>query len=108
MKKLKYFITDYRKEPFMEWRNSLSPGHQFKIDSYLKRIAMGGSRKNIKPIGAGTFELKIDSGPGFRVYFGEYGKSELIILLGGIKKTQKEDIKTATKYWKQYETNKKL
>ena len=108
MKKLEYYITANRKEPFVDWKNSLSTEYKTKIDSYLKRIAMGGSRKNIKSIGAGSFELKIDSGPGFRVYFGEYGKSKLIILLGGIKKTQAEDIKTAIKYWKQYETNKKL
>jgi putative addiction module killer protein len=53
------------------------------------------------PVGEGVFELKIHVGPGWRIYFGQDG--DLIVLLnGGTKRTQKRDIITAKKYWRDY------
>ncbi len=60
-----------------------------------------GNFGDCSPVGTGVHELRIDLGPGWRVYFGVDG--EFIILLGGGKKrTQSRDIKTAKKYWEEY------
>jgi putative addiction module killer protein len=56
---------------------------------------------NCEPVGNGVHELKIDFGPGFRVYFGEDGDS-VILLNGGNKDTQDRDIKKAKEYWEDY------
>jgi putative addiction module killer protein len=53
-------------------------------------------------VGEGVRELRIDFGPGYRVYFAEDGPKIILLLVGGDKKTQTRDIKTAKKYWQQY------
>jgi putative addiction module killer protein len=54
------------------------------------------------PVGAGVLELKIDYGPGYRVYFGQVGMKLVILLCGGDKSSQAEDIRRAIEYWGDY------
>jgi putative addiction module killer protein len=54
----------------------------------------------VKPVGNGISELKIDHGPGYRVYFAMSGKTVVLLLIGGDKSTQQSDINTAKSYWK--------
>jgi putative addiction module killer protein len=75
---------------------------QFKIDAYIKRTAMGAAKKNIRSLGDGVFEIKIDHGPGYRVYFGEVGGSIVLLLLGGDKSSQFTDIRKAKDFWRNY------
>jgi len=63
---------------------------------------MGGAKKNIRPLGGGLFEIKIDHGPGYRVYFGETGNTVILLLLGGDKSTQFRDIRQAKDFWRSY------
>jgi putative addiction module killer protein len=70
--------------------------------TYVQRVLDGGSRKNIRPVGEGVFEIKIDFGPGYRVYFGESGHEIVILLLGGDKSSQQKDIRLAQFYWRHY------
>lgn len=72
------------------------------IDAYIDRVAIGGGRKNIRALKDGLFEIKVDKGPGWRVYFGEDGKSIILLLLGGNKTDQNRDIKKAKEYWRMY------
>lgn len=66
-----------------------------------------GNYSNVKSLGEGVFEYKIDFGPGYRVYFGQDG-DELVILVGsGSKKQQDKDIKMAKHYWQEYKSAKK-
>jgi putative addiction module killer protein len=55
-------------------------------------------------VGEGVYELRIDFGPGYRVYFGQEGKLLILLLCGGDKSTQTKDIKRAHAYWKDYQT----
>lgn len=56
-------------------------------------------------LAAGVFELRLFFGPGYRVYFGEDGDNIVVLLCGGDKSTQKQDIKAAKVYWKECKDN---
>ena len=102
MKDIEYYETPSGKKPAREWLFGLTEDIQGRILRRIDKLAQGGGKKNIKPLGGGVFELKIDMGPGFRLYFGEKGRSLIILLLGGDKSTQKRDIEKAKDYWRQY------
>jgi len=67
----------------------------------LYRLELGNF-SNVKNIGAGVYEFRINFGPGYRIYFGREGDQVIILLGGGTKKRQETDIKTAKKEWKKY------
>lgn len=71
-----------------------------KVKARLARIRMGNFGL-ARSLGGGLHELKIDHGPGYRVYFGAKGIDVVILLCGGDKRTQNEDIKKARKFWAQ-------
>ena len=58
-----------------------------------------GAFGDCEPVGESVFELREHLGPGYRVYFGRHGRSVVILLCGGTKKTQDADIKKAKEYW---------
>jgi len=60
----------------------------------IERLA-AGNPGDVKPVGEGVSELRIDYGPGYRVYFKKTGQMLIILLAGGVKKTQAKDIQTA-------------
>jgi len=103
MKQIIYYKDKNGSEPYNDWVQHLSLDYQTKIESYLKRICLGGSKKNIRALGSGLFEVKIPLGPGIRIYFGQNSLFLLVLLLGGDKKSQKLDILKARKYWSSYE-----
>jgi putative addiction module killer protein len=59
-----------------------------------------------KNVGSGVFELRIHYGPGYRFYYAHSGNQIVLLLLGGDKTTQVQDIETAIAYWKHYQENK--
>ena len=65
-----------------------------RIDVRIRRLSLGNPG-DVKPAGEGVSELRIDYGPGYRVYFGQRGQTLIILLAGGDKHTQDQDIKTA-------------
>ena len=90
------------KEPFSELLKKLDTKHRASIRVFIDRVSSGGARKNVKAVGDHIFEIKIDRGPGFRVYFGEIENRIILLLLGGDKNSQKKDIATAKEYWRTY------
>ncbi len=71
------------------------------IDARLTRMRLGNPG-HYRSLGEGVFEIKIDYGPGYRIYFGEHNHSLVILLCGGTKRHQSSDIKHALQYWKDY------
>lgn len=72
-----------------------------RIDARISRLSMGHTG-DAKPVGSGVSELRIDYGPGYRVYFCRKGKTIILLLCGGDKRTQQADIERATEIAKQW------
>lgn len=72
----------------------------------LERVA-GGNTSSIKTVGEGVSEYKIDFGPGYRIYFGKDGDRLIVLLGGGTKKRQNQDIENAKAAWREYKQFKK-
>jgi putative addiction module killer protein len=93
--------TALSKEPFSQWLRSLRDAKgRAVIRTRLNRI-QDGNFSNCEPVGEGVHELKIDFGPGYRVYFGE-DANLVILLLGGDKSSQDRDVRAAKEYWRDY------
>ncbi len=94
-------LTNGRK-PFLEWLESLDDRKtRLVVDARIARLRAGNLGDH-KPVGEGVSELRIDHGPGFRVYFGRRGREVVILLGGGDKGTQNRDIRRAQELWRQY------
>jgi len=65
-----------------------------RIDVHIRRLSLG-NLGDVKRVGEGVSELRVDYGPGYRVYFVQRRQEVVILLAGGVKRTQKTDIKTA-------------
>ena len=92
------------REPFRDWLNSLKDRQGLNsMRTRLNRIRQDGNFGDWKSVGDGVFELRIDVGPGYRVYFAEDAEDDkLILLFGGPKKKQAADIAKSKKYWEDY------
>ena len=74
-----------------------------RLQKWRSLTRMGnGNFSNVKGVGQGVFENRIDFGPGYRIYFGLDGSELVVLLIGGSKKTQRQDIETAKQYWRNY------
>ena len=86
-------------EPLTVWLSALRDRQaQVKVRIRIRRLE-SGAFGDCEPVGESVFELREHLGPGYRVYFGRHGRSVVILLCGGTKKTQDADIKTAKEYW---------
>ena len=91
------------KSIFTEWVSPLRDSHaRARIDVRLNRLARG-LYGDARVVGEGVMELKIDWGPGYRVYFARDGARVILLLCGGDKRTQQRDISNAIEYWKAYQ-----
>ena len=98
-----YYITEAGKKPFREWLEALRDvTGRAKIRIRLDRARLGNLGDH-KAVGGGVLEMRIDYGPGYRVYFGKDGERLLLLLIGGDKGTQAKDIKTAMEYWQDHQ-----
>jgi putative addiction module killer protein len=97
-------IKEYLEEghsPFAEWFNALDAVTAARVDKYIRRLE-NGNFGAAKPLREAVFELRLDFGPGYRVYFGRDGKTIIILLGGGSKRRQSADIAAAVERWKRY------
>lgn len=80
---------------YAKWLDNLNDIHaRARILARVERLATGNPG-DVKPVGEGVSELRIDYGPGYRVYYKKYGRELIILLAGGDKHTQAKDIRTA-------------
>lgn len=101
-KELRIFVTEEGREPFSEWFDSLNDSKvRAKIRVRLDRVSLG-NLGDCHGVGEGVQELRIDYGPGYRVYFGQDGRTVVLLLCGGDKSRQAKDIENAKRYWKDY------
>ena len=89
-------MLDIRKtDVYVAWIDELLDQQgRARILARIARLA-AGNPGDVKPVGEGVSELRIDVGPGYRVYFTKHGQKVVILLAGGDKSTQAADIKTA-------------
>jgi len=100
------FTTSANSVPFESWFSSLQDEKTKAIIRIrLNRVRLGNFGDK-KPISNGVFELRIDYGPGYRIYCAMDGKTTVIILTAGEKGSQKRDVKTALELWRQYRNEK--
>ena len=105
MKIVEYLTLD-GVSPFRNWFDGLESRAAAKVTTALIRLGMGNT-SNVKSVGGGVHECKIDYGPGYRVYFGMDGKELVILVGGGTKKRQSSDIKNAGSHWADYKKREK-
>jgi putative addiction module killer protein len=80
---------------YAKWLDNLSDIHaRARILARVERLATGNPG-DVRPVGEGVSELRIDYGPGYRVYYKKHGRELVILLAGGDKHTQAKDIRTA-------------
>jgi putative addiction module killer protein len=91
--------TDDGREPFSEWlHNELDAVTRGRVRARIDRIE-DGLFGDVQPIGDGLSELRLDFGPGYRVYFGQRG-TDVHLIRGGSKRTQVADIIAAKEFWR--------
>ena len=99
---LRIYVTPDGKRPFEEWMRTLKDvDAQGRILARLERVRLG-LLGDCKSVGEGVSEFRVDAGPGYRVYFGQDGRSMVVLLCGGTKARQRKDIAAAKMFWKDY------
>lgn len=89
-------MVEIRKtDVFVEWLDALRDIQaRARVQARIERLA-SGNPGDVKPVGEGVSEMRIDYGPGYRLYFKRQGKQVIILLAGGDKRSQAADIRTA-------------
>ena len=99
---IRIYRGNHAKAPFLKWLAAQKDKRTVAIvQARLNRIRMGNFG-DAKPVGGGIEELRIDFGPGYRIYFGRDGKTVVVLLCAGSKRGQSKDIEAAAAYWRHY------
>jgi putative addiction module killer protein len=102
-RQIQNYLTADGRSPFAEWLDALRDRRAIdKIEKRLRRVE-SGNLGDCRSVGEGVCELRINYGPGYRVYFGQIGSTIVLLLCGGDKSTQEQDIEKAKEYWSNYE-----
>jgi putative addiction module killer protein len=103
MFEIRHYITNDGRDVFAEWRDKVKDTKsRIAIDRRIYRAELGnfGDHKSCRE---GVWEFRIDVGPGYRLYYAQAGKAVVLLLCGGIKRTQEVDITKACEYWKDWQ-----
>lgn len=101
-REIRNYLTADGRNPFDEWLDALRDRRaKAKIRARLDRVE-DGNLGDYKSLGDGVFELRINYGSGYRLYFAQEGKTIILLLCGGDKNTQEYDINQAKEYWQDY------
>jgi putative addiction module killer protein len=105
MVEVREYLDQRGQSPFAAWSDRLNREAAAKVATALARIQQGNF-SNTKSVGRAVYEYRIDFGPGYRIYFGKDGDLLVILVGGGTKKRQQEDIATALARWQDYKERK--
>lgn len=94
------------RSPWRRWFNDLDAHAAAKVGTALYRLSQGNF-STVEGVGSGVFEVRIDFGPGYRIFFGKDGQAVVILLGGSTKKRQSAAIEAAHKAWSDYKQRKK-
>lgn len=102
MYEVEYYQTDDGRRPLIEWLEGLRDRRvRGRILTRIDRLALGNLSDH-HALDGGLHELRIDWGPGYRVYFARIGRKAVLLLYGGDKRTQQADIARARRYLNDY------
>ena len=103
MYEIRHYLTASGKNLFEEWLDSLRDAKaEARIVTRIARLA-AGNFGDCKPLMDGVWELRIDWGPGYRVYYAMSGRTCVLLFCGGDKRKQSADINRAVDYWNDYQ-----
>jgi putative addiction module killer protein len=101
-KEIRIYITPNGKQPFAEWLAGIKDKViEARIRRRLDQLSLG-YYGDVKSLGEGISELRLQFGSGYRIYFGEIDNKIVLILYGGDKSTQSRDIQKAKGYWHEF------
>ncbi len=104
---LEYYVTNDGKVPFREWLHDLKDiSARAKIRVRLDRVRLGNLGDS-RSLGEGVYELKVDCGPGYRIYYAHEGKRIILLLMGGDKPAQAKDVVRAKSFLEDWKGRKK-
>ena len=106
MIEVREYIDPKGRIPYRDWLVKLDAGTIARVIASVLRME-GGNFSAAKAVGSGVLELRLDFGPGYRVYFGKDGEQLVILLAGGSKKRQQADIEDAKALWAEYKRRKR-
>jgi len=99
---LRHYLTPTGRDLFQEWLDALrDTAGRSVVLRRLDRLS-GGNFGDCRPCREGVWELRIDFGPGYRVYYAIGSAAVVLLLFGGSKRGQAADIETAVRYWRDY------
>jgi putative addiction module killer protein len=101
MIEIRQFVDRSGRQPYQRWFDDLDHRAAARVGVLLSRL-LDGNTSSLKSVGEGVHELKIDYGPGYRVYFGWQGATIIVLLGGGTKKRQQQDIAQAKARWAEF------
>ena len=102
------YLTPEGGDPYAIWLASLKDRQaRARVLVRIARMA-SGNFGDVKPVGDGIWEARVDWGPGYRVYYAQAGKQLVLLLIGGDKRKQQSDIKLAQEYWKDWQQRRKI
>ena len=106
MIEIREYVDSEGHSPYARWFNRLNARAAAKVATALVRMEQG-NLSSVKGIRTGVFECRINFGPGYRVYFGKDGNTLIVLVGGGTKKRQQNDIEAARALWREYKQRKR-
>ena len=106
MAEIREYVDSRGRNPFRRWYTGLDPAAAARVRNALARIR-SGNLSSLKGLGGGLLEFRLHFGPGYRIYLGREGDSLVILLAGGTKARQQQDIKKARELWRDYRRRKR-
>ncbi|MBL8199606.1 MAG: type II toxin-antitoxin system RelE/ParE family toxin [Chromatiales bacterium] len=107
MPEVREYLTSDGFSPFRKWFQGLDPVPRARIAAVLQRLSAGNPGDHYG-VGLGVVEIRLHTGPGYRIYVGRDGGEVVILLAGGTKRRQASDIRMAHERWQDYQRRKNL